>query len=348
MKLRAVSAALPSRKVTNADILELIGEHSADHFTGDLQRVQRKVGNLLSYTGSDTRYWLGADERPIDLLRAAADSAMAQSDISPEQVELLIYTGVGRGFLEPGGAYHSAAAIGLRNAHCFDILDACMSWTRAVQLAESLFRTGQYRNAMIVNAEFAVSRGGAVVPHVFRLERLEDLRSTLPAYTLGEAATATVLTADDANEPWRFRFISRPELAPLCNITLDGYEGYCDPSDKLAHNGVGVFTSFGFDMHEVGRDEVQAVFDQLNPPVDEVAALFTHASSKRLWQDFADTIGLGSVIHHVYDRIGNVVSASVPAAVASAIETGQLRPGQRAVALVGSAGMSFGAFTFVL
>ncbi|MYT34468.1 3-oxoacyl-ACP reductase, partial [Streptomyces sp. SID8354] len=58
--------------------------------------------------------------------------------------------------------------------------------------------------------------------------------------------------------------------------------------------------------------------------------------------------GLGQVIHHVYDRIGNVVSASVPAAIESAISAGHLRPGQRAVGWVGSAGMSFGAFTFVL
>ncbi|GGZ24451.1 hypothetical protein GCM10010387_17300 [Streptomyces inusitatus] len=348
MKLRAVTSAIPSRKITNTDILELIGEHSADLFTGNLKGAQRKVGNLLNFTGSDTRYWLEADERPIDLLRTAAHSALTRAGLAPEQIDLLIYTGVGRGFLEPGGAYHSAAAIGLRNAHCFDVLDACMSWTRAVQLAESLFRTGQYRSAMIVNAEFAVSRGGAVLPHVFRLKRIEDLESKLPAYTLGEAATATVLTADDAGEPWKFRFISRPDLAPLCNITLDGYEGYCDPSDKLARNGIGVFTSFGIEMHDVGRAEVQAVFDQLDPPVDEVAALVTHASSKRAWQAFADTVGLGPVTHHVFDRIGNVVSASVPAALASAIDSGQLRPGQRAVGLMGSAGMSFGAFTFVL
>ncbi|MFH8791346.1 3-oxoacyl-[acyl-carrier-protein] synthase III C-terminal domain-containing protein [Streptomyces sp. NPDC017941] len=347
MKLRAVSCALPSRQVTNADITELIGEHSARHFTGNLDHTLGRIGAFLRYTGSATRYWLDQGERPIDLLRTAARTALDQAGLTADRIDVLIYTGIGRGFLEPGGAYHAAHALGLDHAHCFDVIDACMSWTRAVQITESLFRTGTYRTAMIVNAEFNLRPGGPVVPHLFRLDRAEQLESTLPAYTLGEAATATVLTAEDS-EPWRFRFISRPDLAPLCNVTLEGYEGYCDPSDKLARNGVGVFTSFGSAMHQAGDSEAQAVFRQLDPPTGEVAALFTHASSKRWWQTAADQAGLGAVIHHVYDRTGNVVSASVPAAIASALTEDRLRPGQLAVGWVGSAGMSFGAFSFVL
>lgn len=347
MKLRAVSCALPSREMSNSDITELISKHSSNHFSGDLDHALNKIGAFLRYSGARTRYWLDAGERPIDLLRTAARSALDQAGLAAGQIDVLIYTGIGRGFLEPGGAYHAAQAIGLHEAHCFDIIDACMSWTRAVQVAESLFANGSFRTAMIVNAECNMRPGGPVVPHLFRLERIEALGSTLPAYTLGEAATATVLTAEEG-EPWQFRFRSRPDLAALCNVTLPGYEGFCEPSDKLARNGVGVFTSFGFEMHKLGRSEVQAVFERLDPPREKVAALFTHASSKREWQTMADRAGLGHVIHHVYDRMGNVVSASIPAAIDSALSAGRLRHGQRAVGLVGSAGMSFAAFTFVL
>ncbi|MGX1808173.1 3-oxoacyl-[acyl-carrier-protein] synthase III C-terminal domain-containing protein [Nocardia sp. NPDC055321] len=345
MRLKSAVAGLPSRTVTNADITALIAEHSAAGFTGDLDDALRKVEYYLKYAGSESRRWLDEGERPIDLLRAATSTALEQAEVRREDVDLLIYTGIGRGFIEPGGAYHSAAAMGLDNAHCFDILDACMSWTRAVQVTESLFRTGQYRTALIVNAEFNLRSGGVVFPHLFHIPKVEALESIFPAYTLGEAATATVLTAED-HEPWEFRFASRPDLAPLCNVTLEGYEGFCDPSDKLAANGVGFFTSYGFEMHEHADDGFE-VFERLDPPVDEVKALFTHASSKRYWQGMADKVGLGSAIHHVFDRTGNVVSASVPAAIASALEQGLVRPGDRAVGWVGSAGMSFGAFTFV-
>ncbi|MFE7722005.1 3-oxoacyl-[acyl-carrier-protein] synthase III C-terminal domain-containing protein [Nocardia rhizosphaerihabitans] len=339
-------AGLPSRTVTNADILGMIAEHSAAGFDGDLDDTLRKIDTYLRYAGSDERRWLDEGERPIDLLKKATKAALAQADVSADEVDLLIYTGIGRGFIEPGGAYHCAAALDFGTAHCFDIVDACMSWTRAAQVAQSLIQTGQYRTAVIVNAEFSLRMGGMVFPHLFTLPNAEALASIFPAYTLGECASAAVLTADD-DDPWEFRFVSRPDLAPLCNVTLPGFEGFCDPSEKLAANGVGYFSSFGGEMHEVGVTDSVRAFESLAVDPEKVSALFTHASSKRHWQMMADSVGLGDVIHHVYHKTGNLVSASVPTAMASAIDAGALQRGDRAVGWVGSAGMSFGAFSFV-
>jgi len=346
MKMRAVAAELPSRTVTNADILSMIEKHSAEGFDGDLDGTLEQIDYLLRYSGSESRQWLDDPERPIDLLHKAADRALAEAELTGDDIDLLIYTGIGRGFIEPGGAYHSAAAIGLPNAHCFDLIDACMSWARATHLVNSLFQTGEYRTAMIVNAEFNLRAGGAVFPDVFELSSAAALEWTFPAFTLGEAASATIFTAED-NAPWSFRFVSRPDLAEMCNVTLHGYEGYCVPSDKLAKNGIGNFTSYGSELHRSGRPEALKVFRQLDVPGGDVAALFTHASSKRYWQTLADEVGLGASIHHVFQKTGNIVSASVPTAIASAISTGQLKSGDRAVGWVGSAGMSFGAFSFV-
>lgn len=346
MRIRSVVAGLPSRIVTNADILAMIAEYSSAGFDGDLDDTLRKIDTYLRYAGSDERRWLDDGERPIDLLRTATKTALDQAEVRADAVDLLIYTGVGRGFIEPGGAYHSAAALGLDGAHCFDIVDACMSWTRAVQVTQALMRTGQYRTAVIVNAEFSLRMGGLVFPHLFTLSNQRALESIFPAYTLGEGASATVLSNDE-NGPWEFRFASRPDLAPLCNVTLPGFEGFCDPSEKLAANGVGYFSSFGGEMHEVGAADALDVFRSLNVDPNKVSALVTHASSKRHWQLMAERVGLGDVIHHVYHKTGNLVSASVPTAMASAIESGALRRGDRAVGWVGSAGMSFGAFSFV-
>jgi hypothetical protein len=43
--------------------------------------------------------------------------------MAPEDIDLLIYCGVGRGFLEPANAYFYAKARDMRTTNCFDITD---------------------------------------------------------------------------------------------------------------------------------------------------------------------------------------------------------------------------------
>ncbi|MEU6084913.1 3-oxoacyl-[acyl-carrier-protein] synthase III C-terminal domain-containing protein [Streptomyces sp. NPDC047108] len=346
MRLAAVTAALPSRRVSNADILEMVREHSAATLDGDIDEALKKIRFSLAYCGSEVRRWAAEGERPLDLLTRAGEEAMEQAGVSPDSIDVLIYTGIGRGFLEPGGAYHAAAALGTGRAQCFDVIDACMSWARGVQLVEGLFASGACRTAMIVNAEFNMHPGGPLFPGVFALPHPDAVSWSFPAYTVGEAATATILTAD-GGQPWSFAFSSRPDLADLCNIPIEGHEGYCLPSDRVARNGVGRFTSFGFDLHETARTEGVEVLKRLDPPREEIKAVFTHASAKRFWQEMADSVGLGEQIFHVFQETGNIVSASVPTAIATAVHEGRLQRGDRALGWVGSAGMSFSAFSFV-
>jgi acyl-CoA:acyl-CoA alkyltransferase len=346
MKLLSVKAAFPSRTVSNDEVVELIREYSAKSFVGDLDEALQRVSFYLAYSGSESRRWLLNDERPIDLLHEASERAMREAGLARHEIDLLIYTGIGRGFIEPGGAYHAAAMLGLERATCFDILDACMSWTRAIQIASSFMRTAEYRTVMIVNAEFNMMPGGSVFPAVFKLPSLSAVDWSLPAYTIGEAATATILVAD-SSPPWPFAFSSRSDLVDLCNVPLHGYEGYSRPSERLAKNGVGRFTSYGFQLHEEASREAPKLFDDLDIPKDEVRLLVTHASSKRFWNDMAAAVGMSDRVYHIYPRTGNVVSASVPAAIAVAAEEGRLNRGDRVAAWVGSAGMSFGAFSFV-
>ena len=85
---------------------------------------------------------------------------------------------------------------------------------------------------MIVAAEFGMWQDGAVYPELFHLRSAAELAWTFPAYTFGEAATATVLSSDDAAE-WEFHFRSRAELADLCTVPLDGFERYAWPGERM-------------------------------------------------------------------------------------------------------------------
>lgn len=346
MKIEAIKAVLPTKKLTNDDILALIEKYSPISSQIEKNKALRKIRFLLSYSGANIRNWLNLDEKPIDLISSAFEQALAEAKCDKNEIDLIIYTGVGRGFLEPSGAYHVAGSLGLKKAECFDILDACMSWSRALSLVYALFRTGQYNRALIVNAEFNLSSGNAIFPSVFRLPSVEAIQWSFPAYTLGEAATATIVSCDPERE-WEFHFKSRPDLADLCNIPLFGYKGYCKPSDRIGLNGIQKFTSFGADLHRLGFEEIINVFKCLKAPVEKIRAIFPHASSKKDWDNFGEALSIKDLIWHIYPTCGNVVSASVPVGITSAIDAGKIKRGDRIVGWVGSAGMSFAAYSFI-
>lgn len=359
MRIEGIAAAFPSRVVTNDDILDMIAIESKDSFHGDLKQSKalQRVRQLLNYSGIKYRRWSYSDETPIQLLAEAISNAVAEGGCRLADIDLLVYTGVGGGFCEPGNSYMVAHALGMKYAQCFDIKDACNSWSRALQLIHHTFQVDRsVSRALVVNAEFNMYPGGPGVPGLFRLQHAGQIDSCFPAYTIGEAATATLLVKDPTSE-WEFHFASRTDLADLCVIPESNYRGYCvlglegqhdNSGERIGRNGAYQFTSFGSELSAHGTAAAIDVFRRLTVAPSSIGKIFPHASSKRDWDNAADILGVRELLFHIYPDYGNVVSASVPAGIALAKRKGEIRPGDSLVAWVGSAGMSFSSCSFVL
>lgn len=347
MKIAAIKAAIPSRTVTNRDIEDMVSMHSTGLDDHDMREALRRISFFLAYSGSRKRCWLSEDEKPIDLLSQAVSDAIVEAQLQRSEIDLIVYTGVDRGFLEPAMAYLIGAALGMPQAHCFDIVDACMSWTRAAFVVSNLLHAGQYKNALVVNCEFNMRADGRVNPRCFRLSHTDDVEWNLAAYTLGEAASATVLVRDDTN-PWEFHFGSEAQYSDLCSVPLDAYNEYCEPRPRLACNGPNYFHSFASEMFRVGKPHAIDIFSRLSVPREDIKAIFPHAASMQAWWEMGTKLGVQDKIQFIYPDLGNLVSASVPVALARARDTGTVREGDQIAGWVGSAGMSFASFALRL
>ena len=294
MRIDGLAAVFPSRVVTNADILKMIATESKESFVGDLaeSKVIERIRQLLCYSGIRQRRWSRPDETPIRLLARAISQALTEGECDLADIDILVYAGVGGGFFEPGNSHMVAHALGMRHTQCFDIKDACNSWARALQLMHHTFRADpSIRRALVINAEFNMYHGGPGVPDLFRLEHAEQINWRFPAYTIGEAATATLLARDPARE-WEFHFTSRTDLADLCVIPEANYNGYCingldgggdGSGERIGRNGPYRFTSFGSELSAHGMGLALEVFRKLSIERSAIAKIFPHASSKRDW-----------------------------------------------------------------
>lgn len=345
MRIDAVKVAFPTRVMDNDAILELVRHHSQATFEGDLEPTIARIAKALQFSGAQRRRWLADGETPLGCIRRAVTEALDEAGVTAPDVDLLVYVGIGKGFVEPGQSYMVAHALGMDRVECFDIIDACMSWTRAMQIAESLLQTKRHRRILIVNGEINTYEGGPLFPCNYRLQNPDELEWTFPSYTIGSAATATLVSADNDN-PWTWTLSSRPDLADLCTVPTAGYRLFSADAPRIGKNGVNRFTSFGRDLHANGRTPAVAAMREILAQHDDVRSIFTHTSSFKEWDSFGRDLGVHDKIYSLYPEYGNIVSASVPAGIALAVGEGLVKRGDRLAGWVGSAGMSFSAYSF--
>ena len=340
MIINSIALRTPSVCVTNERLLDRIRETNSGAPCATVERYCALVRQLLDRTGVETRYFRDKanGERGFDLMIDAAREAISAGGIALSDIDLIIYCGVGRGFLEPANAIFVAKALGIK-CDAFDVGEACMSWVRSLQLAHNMLRTGAHSNVLIVNAEFTVHEHG--IPDALKVCTDEALKYTFPALTIGEAATATVVSVSD--RPWAFRFRSRPEFASLCTLPLPGYADFCDADPAIGLNGPLRLVSFGSDLSKAGLREMLEFINQTYPQPSSIDLWFPHTTSEPGVLSIARPLGFGEKVYtKAFRQFGNLISASIPAAMSLAGQDGALGRGQRIVMCPATAGMAFG------
>jgi 3-oxoacyl-[acyl-carrier-protein] synthase III len=345
MIIASIAAAFPAQRVTNADLLREFAAANQDLPSGQRAACSDRIAKFLQQAGSLVRLYRSraAQERAYPILRRAIDQALLEADVVPSHLDLLVYCGVGRGFLEPATAYFVANDLGI-SCDCFDILDACMSWVRALYVVYHLFASGHHATALVVNAEFNVYEFG--YPNIMKIGSLANLERTLPAYTIGEAATATVLRKSSSN--WNFRFRSDPRALPLCTVPLSNYDEFSPHQNwALASNGYNTFMCLGEVLTRVAARQMLRFVQQTYREPSAFDKWFPHLAMGTGYRRAAEILGLnGKIYTKTFARYGNVVSASIPVAMATAASENELRRSDRIVLCPMSAGMSMALVDF--
>jgi len=337
MKFCAIEYSLPSKKVTNTDIIDQITSKSKIHLSPkNLKKLQNTMEGMFEKSVTSVRYHRADNERSIQFGIEAGRKALKAAHMSPKDIDLLIYVGVGRGFLEPATANVFQDGLKLKNATCFDILDACASWMRAIHVARAFISTGTYKNIMILNCEFNFREFSN-----FEFRSLKELEYNFPTFTIGEAATAVILTGSKRDDEYYATFKTWGDQHKLCKIPLPHLREYTD--GELRDNIEPLqFFSYGEKIfrftfiHLCKHYREDPVLTSFNHKI-----IFSHSASDAMSERVIKACDLGiDKGYNIHKRFGNTVSASVPLGMSNAKEDGKLQDGTNVLIGFGSAGVS--------
>ncbi|HEY9502392.1 MAG TPA: beta-ketoacyl-ACP synthase 3, partial [Pyrinomonadaceae bacterium] len=128
----------PEGILSNADLAQIV-ETSDDWITTRTGIKQRRKAAPGEYTS-------------LFAVRAARQ-AIERAKLDPSEIDLLLCATVTPDQILPSTGCIIQAELGANNAAAMDIVAACSGFLYGVSLADSMIRTGQIRNALVIGAE---------------------------------------------------------------------------------------------------------------------------------------------------------------------------------------------------
>lgn len=308
----------PENVVTNDDLAQRID-------TSDEWIVQR--------SGIRQRHIAAADETTSSMSVEAARRALARAGLTPHDLDLIIVATGTPDYHTPPVSSLVQAALGAPMVPAFVVESGCTGFVYAYSVANQFIQTGAYRTILVVGAEL-----------LSRFVNWED-RSTCVLF--GDAAGAVVIEATD--EPCGMESFVLGSDGSLGENIIMRSGGSKKPfsAQSLADNDLYIEMNgrevFKFATRVVGKACQQAL-DYAGITLDDIDWIIPHQANQRIIEAAARDMGipLDRFIVNI-DRYANTSAASIPLALAEALDAGKIRPTDRLLLVAFGAGLTWGA-----
>jgi 3-oxoacyl-[acyl-carrier-protein] synthase III len=329
LAIASIGYYLPEKQVTNDQLLAMVKIKSGQEV--DLEKLRERL--LLNQ--AEFRYFKDPSETGTDLARQAAQKCLEQISFDPANLDCILYVGMLRDYVEPAMAVILQDVLNAKNAHAFDLANACNSFLNGMEIAEMYIRTGKYRNVLIVGAEDGSER----IPwHLFTDE---PNSAGFSALTVADGAAAMLLQ-HNPNHPGFTDFVFKTygQYHDLCRIKIGKSKDDLKvlvKSRKLAMTAMKILPQFVTDFLETAQTKL-----------GKIDVWFFHqvtGDPRKFWGDLAPV--LVNKAYNTFSQVGNTGSISIPLGMALAEANGKLKRGDYVAAIVGASGFSCGATAFV-
>jgi 3-oxoacyl-[acyl-carrier-protein] synthase-3 len=294
------------------------------------QKLHLQPGQLEALTGiAERRFW-DRDFKLSEGAIAAGRKALAASDISAEEIGMLIYGGVCRENLEPATACAVSHGLGLgTDTQIYDVSNACLGILNGMVQIANAIELGQIRAGMVVSCESARQIVDMTIERMLASHDMEIFKETIATLTGGSGAVAVVL-CDSTLSPQSHQLIGG------VNKSATRHHRLCTwgPDTGIPSSAPHIMRtdSVGVLKHgvELGIETFRAFRAELgwsDPLPDKVIC---HQVGSAHQRTILESIAIDESKDYItYRYLGNIGTVSLPITAAIAAERGFLQPGDR-------------------
>lgn len=263
-----------------------------------------------------------------DLATLASKRALAAAGRSADEIDYIILATCTPDRQIPSSACYVQTKLGATNAAAADINAGCSGFIYGLAMAYGLIGTSQASKVLVIGSE-------RTTPYL-------DFEERATAVLFGDGAGAVVLEATDADVGIRAIRLgadgSGSEWLTARGLGTD----YAGSGERLAiiMDGTEVFKGA---VKQMGDSSVQIAAEAGWEP-DDIDLLIPHQANLRIIDAVRRRIGApeDKVFVNIH-KYGNTSAATIPIALAEALDEGRIDPGSRVVLVAYGAGITWGA-----
>ncbi|MGD9838981.1 MAG: beta-ketoacyl-ACP synthase III [Afipia sp.] len=290
-------AYLPERVLTNAELAKMVD-------TSDDWIVQR--------TGIKERHIAADGEFTSHLGLKAAQAALASAGIDAQSIDLIVLATSTPDNTFPATAVAIQNGLGINHGAAFDLQAVCSGFIFALATADNFLKSGAFKRALVIGAE--------------TFSRILDWNDRGTCVLFGDGAGALVLEAQPAAGTTADRGILTTHLRSdgrhKDKLFVDGGPSSTQTVGHLRMEGREVF------KHAVGMitDVIVDAFNATGTTAEDVDWLVPHQANKRIIDASAKKLHIApQKVVLTVDRHGNTSAASIPLALAAAVDDGRIK-----------------------
>jgi 3-oxoacyl-[acyl-carrier-protein] synthase-3 len=311
---------VPSQVLSNADLERMVDTN--DEW-------------IVSRTGIRERRVAAAHETTASMGAVAGLRAIHAAGIDPDDIDLILLATLTPDYWMPSTAALVKEAIGNTRAAAMDVAAACSGFVYGFATAQAWIEAGLARHVLIIGAEL--------------LTRFLDYTDRSTCILFGDGAGAAVISASpEKGGALGIQLTTEPQGAYMIWLPAGGAKA--PPSAETIARGEHYIRMEGKETYRFATKTLASTALEsvrksgLGP--DDIKLFIPHQANIRIIEAVAK--GLDLPMERMYtnvDKYGNTSAASVPIAMAEAVNEGRVDVGDRITIVAFGAGFTSGAVT---
>ena len=323
--IKALSACVPPEVIYNKDLGYLIPEEEIEKTINNIGIIERRIA--------------APDVMASDLCYKAAQQLMADNDIAPESIDVLLFMSQTPDYRIPATSCLLQHRLGLpRETMCFDISLGCSGYLFALSTAFAYASMEGINRVLLLDGE--------------TFSKIVNRRDKVDWPLYGDAGTATLIEKGDYGDSTFMLYTDgsgedtlkihagmRNPITPESCVEREQEDGNIRSDLEVYMDGMDVFN---FAISKVPKS-IKQLLKETEKSVDDVDYLIFHQANRFMMDFFVKKLKMDpDRVPYCIHKYGNTSSASVPLTISSEL-CGKL-DGDRTMLMSGfGAGLSWGS-----